>query len=249
METIALDVERLRKTYEGEKNPTLVDITFSVKKGEIYGLLGPNGAGKTTTISIICSLIAPDSGSVSILGLDARRQSGEIKKLIGVVPQEIALYADLTVRENLMYFGRQYGLKGKPLRDSAEECIIMGGLSEHTEKRVRTLSGGLKRRTNLVAGTLHKPKLLLLDEPTVGIDAQSRNRIFDILENLRAEGITMLYTTHYMEEAQRLCDRVAIMDAGTLIAEDTPRALIENHGGSGNLEQVFLTLTGKQLRD
>jgi ABC-2 type transport system ATP-binding protein len=249
MGDIALEVERLTKTYRGEKSPALNGIGFAVNSGEIYGLLGPNGAGKTTVISIICSLIPMSSGTVEVLGMDVRRDRRGIKKLIGVVPQDVALYSNLSIRENLMYFGRQYGLGGDRLKRSVEDCIKTAGLEEHADRRVNKLSGGLKRRANLVTGIIHQPKLLLLDEPTVGIDAQSRNRIFDMLDILRKDGVTMLYTTHYMEEAERLCSRVAIIDGGAVIAEDTPGTLIHRNGGCENLEQVFLHLTGKQLRD
>jgi ABC-2 type transport system ATP-binding protein len=206
-------------------------ISLQVARGEVFGLLGPNGAGKTTTISMLTGLLEPTSGQITVDGLELKSHTNEVKAKMGLVPQELALYMTLSARQNLMFFGRIYGLKGKELRQRVDEVLEMIGLSERANDPVKEYSGGMKRRVNIGAGLLHKPEVLFLDEPTVGVDPQSRNAIFESVEALNRAGMSVIYTTHYMEEAQRLCHRVAIVDEGTLIALDTPTALIRSLGG------------------
>lgn len=206
-------------------------VSFCVQEGEIFGLLGPNGAGKTTTISILATLLPLDAGQVTIGGYDLGRKANQIKPLIGFVPQELALYPTLSAWDNLAFFGRIYGLRGAALKDRIAAVLDLVGLRDRAGEAVRTFSGGMKRRLNIAAGLIHQPRVLFLDEPTVGVDPQSRNFIFEHIERLKAGGMTIIYTTHYMEEAERLCDRVAIMDEGRILALDTPKALIGLLGG------------------
>jgi ABC-2 type transport system ATP-binding protein len=205
-------------------------LSFAVRRGEIFGFLGPNGAGKTTTISMLSCLLEPTAGNATVAGYDVVKTSDEVKRRIGLVPQELALYNTLSARDNLDYFGRIYGLHGRELRGRVDEVLGMVGLAERARVAVKTYSGGMKRRLNIAAGLLHRPEVLFLDEPTVGVDPQSRNAIFEHVERLRDEGMTILYTTHYMEEAERLCDRVAIIDEGRIVALDAPRKLIGDLG-------------------
>jgi ABC-2 type transport system ATP-binding protein len=246
---ILLEVKQLVKSYPGAARPALDRLEFSVRAGEAYGLLGPNGAGKTTAISIMCTLLRANAGSVLLAGTNIQADPGSVRQLIGLVPQEIALYPRLTGRENLRYFGRLYGLKGLTLEERIIEALELVQLADHADRLVDVYSGGMKRRANLAAGLLHSPRLLFLDEPTVGIDAQSRNLILENLIRLKEAGMTLVYTTHYMEEAQQLCDRVGIMDGGRLVAEGTADELIAGNSGCTNLESLFLQLTGRQLRD
>lgn len=224
-----IKVDGLVKRY-GDR-VVLNGVSFSVWEGEIFGLLGPNGAGKTTLISILATLLPPDEGQVLICGYDLRREADRIRPLIGFVPQELALYPTLSAWDNLAFFGRIYGLRGTALQERITTVLDLVGLRDRAGDAVRTFSGGMKRRLNIAAGLIHGPRLLLLDEPTVGVDPQSRNFIFEHIERLRAEGMTILYTTHYMEEAEQLCDRVAIMDEGRILALDTPKGLIGLLGG------------------
>jgi ABC-2 type transport system ATP-binding protein len=210
-------VEGLVKRY-GEM--TAVDgVSFAIGQGSIFGLLGPNGAGKTTTISMISCLVAPDDGDVLVDGHSVRSESAAVRRVLGVVPQEIALYPTLTAAENLRFWGKMYSLHGSALSQAVEYGLKMAGLTEQANKRIETFSGGMKRRINIAAGILHRPKLLLMDEPTVGIDPQSRNHILDTVRELNREGMTVLYTSHYMEEVEALCDRIAIVDHGRVIAQ------------------------------
>jgi ABC-2 type transport system ATP-binding protein len=243
-----LVAKNLVKVYRGASQPALDELNISINAGEVFGLLGPNGAGKTTALSIMNTLLKPNSGSVTICGIDVVRYPSRVKGLIGFVPQGVALYPNLTARENLRFFGRMYGLSGKELKKRISESIEIVGLEESADQRVFAFSGGMKRRANLAAGILHKPKLLFLDEPTVGIDPQSRNLILERLAAMR-ERTTMVYTTHYMEEAEQLCSYVVIIDAGRIIAEGCPRELINSIPSCSNLEALFIALTGKTLRD
>jgi ABC-2 type transport system ATP-binding protein len=206
-------------------------LSFAIRRGEIFGFLGPNGAGKTTTISMLACLLEPTEGTAIVAGHDVVRAPGQVKRRIGLVPQELALYPTLSARDNLNFFGRIYGLHGQKLRQRVDEVLEMVGLAERAKSAVRTFSGGMKRRLNIAAGLLHSPEILFLDEPTVGVDPQSRNAIFEHVERLNAAGMTILYTTHYMEEAERLCDRVAIVDEGRIVALDAPRKLVADLGG------------------
>jgi ABC-2 type transport system ATP-binding protein len=224
-----LNAQDLKKSY-GE-NEAVKGISLQVARGEVFGLLGPNGAGKTTAISMLTGLLEPTGGQIIVDGLDLKKHTNEVKSKMGLVPQELALYPTLSARQNLTFFGRIYGLKGKDLKQRVDEVLEMIGLSERADEAVQNYSGGMKRRVNIGAGLLHTPDILFLDEPTVGVDPQSRNAIFESVEALNRAGMSVIYTTHYMEEAQRLCHRVAIIDEGELIALDTPTALIRSLGG------------------
>jgi ABC-2 type transport system ATP-binding protein len=244
-----LQVRDLVKVYRGASEPAVNGLTFTVRPGEIFGLLGPNGAGKTTAIMVICALLPPTSGSVTLCGQDVARNPGAARRLLGLAPQELALYPRLSARENLRYFGRLYGLGGKSLEQRISACLEQVGLLANADQRVDKYSGGMKRRANLAAAIIHQPRLLLLDEPTVGIDPQSRNLILKNLADFQSQGMTILYTTHYMEEAEQLCSRVGVMEGGRIIAAGVTCDLLAQHPGCGNLEELFLKLTGKHLRD
>jgi len=244
----AIRAEELGHRYAKSATPALNGCSLTVGRGEFYGLLGPNGAGKTTIIALLSGLFSPDKGRVSIMGMDLGAHSRDIKRITGLVPQEIALYDNLTGRENLAFFGRLYGLNSRHLQKRISACIQVAALEEHADHRVATFSGGMKRRLNLAAGLLNDPELLLLDEPTVGIDAQSRNLIHTQLLQLNRSGTTILYTTHYMEEARELCSRIGIIDRGKLLIDGTPDQLLAQ-GDQTDLQTLFLQLTGKQLRD
>ena len=244
-----LNIQHLRKSFG-----TLVavdDVSFAVERGTLVGLLGPNGAGKTTTVSMIAGLIAPDKGDVLVEGARLSGDTDPKKRRIGLVPQDLALYDELSARANLRFFGALYSLSGAALDKAITDAMTLVGLMDRLNDRVSTYSGGMKRRLNLAAGLLHDPDVLLLDEPTVGVDPQSRNAIFDNLEDLKRRGKTLLYTTHYMEEAERLADRVVIIDRGRVVADDSVMSLRGSlsAAASVSLEEVFLSLTGRSLRD
>ena len=211
-------------------NVAVDGLSFRIDRGEVFGLLGPNGAGKTTTVNLSVGLLTPDSGSVELDGLGSVNRP-EARAKIGVAPQALAIYDDLTGLENVVFFGKMQGLSGRRLEESVDRVISLVNLKDRQNDRVSGYSGGMKRRLNLAIALVHDPPLLLLDEPTVGVDPQSRNAIFDNIQSLRDEGRTIVYTTHYMEEAQRLCDRVGIIDRGKLLALDTVARLIDAHGG------------------
>ncbi len=203
------------------------DVGFSIARGETYGLLGPNGAGKTTTISMICGLLRRDGGTVTVVGRGLDADARAVKSAIGYVPQDLAIYPDLSAAENLRFFGRLQGMSGKPLAARTDEVLETVGLTDRAHDRTAEFSGGMKRRLNIGIGLLHEPQLLVLDEPTVGVDPQSRDSILASVDQLGASGIGVLYTTHYMEEAERLCDRVGIIDHGRLVAEGSRRELVD----------------------
>lgn len=249
MEKPIIQIKSLSKKYRDADIFSVDDLSLDIKKGEIFGLLGPNGAGKTTLISMLCGLIKPTSGEFSIDGLLYNKNARKIKKIIGVVPQEYALYPTLTARENLEYFGAMYGLKGKDLKQKVNESLDYLGLLKFADKKIDTYSGGMKRRINLIAGILHKPSVLFLDEPTVGVDVQSKNVIIEYLQKLNSEGTTIIYTSHHLIEAQDFCTQIAIIDAGKILAEGTPENLIKETAKAHNLEDVFISLIGKELRD
>lgn len=224
-----ISVRNLRKAF-GTLN-AVAGVDFEVAAGETFGLLGPNGAGKTTTISMLVGLLAPDSGAITVAG-HHDPQRPEARRLLGVAPQNLALYEQFSAQENLQLFARLYGLDREAQRRRVDWALEFAGLADRRHHRVHTFSGGMKRRLNLACALVHDPQVILLDEPTVGVDPQSRNHMFESIEQLRREGRTIVYTTHYMEEARRLCDRVAIMDQGRILALDTVDGLIAQHGGA-----------------
>jgi len=246
----AIELNNITKIYPRESKKALNIQKLTIKSGQIFGLTGPNGAGKTTFISILCKLISPTSGNALIFEHAINGANKEINKIIGLVPQMIALYPSLTAKENLEFFGAMQGLKKENLDLAIKKTLDLSGLNEKADARVSTFSGGMKRRLNLVCGLIHNPKLLFLDEPTVGIDPQSRNLIFDNLIKLKDEGMTIIYSTHYMEEITKICDTAAILDRGKIIGIDTPSNWTQKHAlETGSMEEVFLKLTGKDLRD
>ena len=247
-ENPVISARSLVKQYKNSDHPALNDFTLEVQQGEFFGLLGPNGAGKTTAISILTGLFPADRGIVRIMGMSFQEKENEIKRLLGLVPQDIGLYDKLTARENLNIFGKLCGLGGKKLKEQVQRGLEFARLTEQALQPVATFSAGMKRRLNLAVGLLNDPQLLVLDEPCVGIDAQSRHLIHQQLQEVNRQGTTILYTTHYMEEAQELCSRIGIIDNGRLVEEGTPAALLEQSGIT-NLEELFLHLTGKELRD
>jgi ABC-2 type transport system ATP-binding protein len=232
----AIETQELKKSF-GD-NQAVQGVSFAVEEGEIFSLLGPNGAGKTTTISMLSCLLRPDAGDARIMGHSIRTEAMGVKSVLGVVPQEIALYEDLTARENLTFWGKMYGLRGAALKSRVDEVLDVIGLSDRAGDRVGKYSGGMKRRVNIGVALLHKPKVIYMDEPTVGIDPQSRRNILDSVVALKDQGMTVLYTTHYMEEAQELSDHIAIMDHGRMIACGTNDELVKLVG-----EQTRIDLT------
>ncbi|MCA9190830.1 MAG: ABC transporter ATP-binding protein [Planctomycetales bacterium] len=244
-----LELENVSYSYRTRR--AVNEVSLGIRRGEAFGLLGPNGAGKTTLISCIAGLLQNWSGSMEFDGqpfTPAHKASDRYQ--IGFVPQELAIYPNLSAEENLLFFGRLVGLRGEKLRKSVADNLDLAGLTERRHDLVRTYSGGMQRRLNLTSGLLHSPSLLLLDEPTVGVDPQSRNHIFECLRHMRDAGHTLIYTTHYMEEVQRLCDRIAIMHQGQIVALGAHSELAISIGNpQANLEEVFLHLTGRSLRD
>jgi ABC-2 type transport system ATP-binding protein len=222
-----LQLTRLRKSFGAIV--AVDDLDLTVERGETLGLLGPNGAGKSTTIKLALGIETPDSGTVDFAGLGAPSDPA-VRRSLGYSPQDLAVYEELTARENLAFFGKLQGLRGAGLSSAVDRGLEIAGLHDRQSDRVAAFSGGMKRRLNIACATLHDPDLLLLDEPTVGVDPQSRNHIFAAIESLAAEGKTVIYTTHYMEEAERLCDRVAIVDSGRVLACDKVNTLLEQHG-------------------
>ena len=239
-----LSINHLRKRF-GHRI-AVDDVSFDVAMGETVGLLGPNGAGKTTTLSMVSALTQPDGGTVSFKGQLLDQNAGRFKRCIGLVPQDLALYDELSAWANLELFGGLYGLSGKRLAQRADDALALVGLADRRGDRVKGFSGGMKRRLNIAGALLHDPELLLLDEPTVGVDPQSRNAIFENLAELKRRGKTLLYTTHYMEEAERLCDRIIIIDHGKVIANDTVRGLYRRLPATG---AVVLEFDGPPVSD
>ncbi|MDP4212322.1 MAG: ABC transporter ATP-binding protein [Bacteroidota bacterium] len=244
-----IEIKHLTKKFKNSQEDAVKDISFTVGQNEIYGLLGPNGAGKTTTLSVLCGLFPPTSGSVLIDGKNIQKDPADIRKIVGIVPQDIALYSSLTAKENLDFYGHMYGLKGKDLKNKIAFWLEKLDLTDAANRQVCNFSGGMKRRVNLIAGILHQPKILFLDEPTVGVDVQSRSVIIGHLKDLNKAGTTIIYTSHLMEEAENFCTYVSIIDHGKILAGDSPAALISSFKGSGNLEDVFLQLTDTKPRD
>ncbi|MFC2009976.1 ABC transporter ATP-binding protein [Chloroflexota bacterium] len=244
-----LVAEDLHKSFNEHK--AVNGVSFRINKGEIFGLLGPNGAGKTTTIRILSTVLEPDQGDVIVGGFSIKDNADAVRNLLGVCPQELALYEEMSAMENTVFFARMTGLSSAEAKAQAMSHLQLMGLTERAKGKVAKFSGGMKRRVNLAVALVGHPELLFLDEPTVGIDPQSRNNIYETIEGLRDNGMTILYTTHYMEEADRLCDRIAIIDGGQIIAMDTPHQLKTQIGDPAqvSLEDVFLKLTGRSLRD
>jgi len=255
-----IKIENLTKFYKGEKNPAVDNLSLSVEDGSFFGFLGPNGAGKTTTISILCNQLNATSGRIEINNFLKQniedngnfvqtQNRKEIAQSIGIVPQEISLYGELSARENLRFFGGLYGLEKSVLEERIEAGLERVGLKESGKKQINHFSGGMKRRINLLAGVLHKPKLLFLDEPTVGVDVQSRGVILDFLQEINRDGTTIIYTSHFLEEAEKICSDIAIIDYGKIICKGKKESIIENHPDCKSLEEIFLKLTGRKLRD
>lgn len=244
MNANAIEVLELHKTFglNGSAFRAVDGVSFTVQAGEIFSLLGPNGAGKTTTISMLSCLLQPTSGDALVFGHSIRRDAMAVKSALGVVPQDIALYEDLSARENLTFWGRMYGLEGKQLRQRVDAVLEMIGLADRQKERVGKYSGGMKRRVNIGVALLHQPRVIYMDEPTVGIDPQSRRSILDSVVALKEQGMTVLYTTHYMEEAEELSDRIAIMDHGKVIACGTNAELIKV---VGELDRICLTINAE----
>jgi len=240
---------KLYKKYRNADFFSVQDLNLSINQGEIFGLLGPNGAGKTTLLSMLCGLLEPTAGHFTISGLSFKNNASQIRKIIGVVPQEYALYPTLTAFENLMFFGSMFGLKGQPLKKQIIDLLTQLGLEKFIHKKIETFSGGMKRRVNLIAGILHQPQILFLDEPTVGVDVQSQKAILTFLKQLNASGTTIIYTSHHLKEAENFCTRIAIIDQGQIFCENTPKALINSVPHAQSIEDVFIAITGNTLRD
>ena len=249
VEKIAIQIDHISKTYKGGSSPAVNDISLEIPSRARFGLLGPNGAGKTTTINIMCGLLNYNKGNISINGMKLEKKYKKIRRTIGLVPQDIALYDTLTARENLRFIGKMYGLRGKDLKNRIEKYLEMVGLAHTGHKQIRNYSGGMKRRINLVAGILHQPEILILDEPTAGVDVQSRNKILQFLHDLNEKGTTIIYTSHYLEEAEDLCSSIAIIDHGKVIIKGETKEIIGSKKEYTDLESVFLHLTGRKLRD
>lgn len=249
MEEVILRTTDLTKKYN---NKAVVDgLSLEIKRGEIFGLLGPNGAGKSTTMNMICSTVRPTAGKVELFGKELRANKKEVIRRIGYIPQELAIHGDLKAWENAELFISLYGIKGADLKKAVDESLEYVGLSERRQEFAKNFSGGMKRRLNIACAIGHDPELLIFDEPTVGIDPQSRNFILEKIKESNEKGATVIYTSHYMEEVEAICSRIAIMDNGRIIACGTSSELKKMVNGSDDitLEEVFLTLTGKKLRD
>jgi len=250
-----VEVQVMDLIKEFGKHQAVKGVSFTIGKGEIFGLLGPNGAGKSTTINMMCGYLEATSGDTLINGISIKKEPRKVKSTLGVVPQEIALYKDLTSLENLEFFGQIYGMSAKARKERAAEVLQFVGLYDRRKEPLKNFSGGMQRRVNMAVAMIHQPQFLMMDEPTVGVDPQSRENIFDTIEKLRDQGTTILYTTHYMEEAERMCNHIAIMDDGRIIAmgtleqllalRDQSREVARPHG----LQELFIQLTGKTLRD
>lgn len=240
-----IQVNNLSKSFDSIQ--AVKEISFSIKKGEVFGLLGPNGAGKSTTINMMSSILKSDEGTIHINENNIKQNPDACKQLIGVVPQEISLYDDFSAYDNLMFWGSLYKVPIKKLKQRIAVILDIIGLFERKDDLIKTYSGGMKRRINIAAALLHEPKILFMDEPTVGVDPQSRNRIFEIVETLNQQGITIVYTTHYMEEVERLCNRIAIMDSGKIVAQGTQAELQQQSNVKEAIEITFQSISETQI--
>lgn len=243
---VAIAIDNLTKRFE---DVTAVDgLNLEVEKGELFGLLGPNGAGKTTTINVLCGLLEPTSGSARVGGYDVHKETEKVKELIGVCPQDTAVYSYLSGRENVELFGNLQAMPKEKLNRNADELLKKMGLLEDARRQVGKYSGGMRRRINLIMALVHDPEIAFLDEPTVGMDPQSRHAVWDFIKELKKQNKTVILTTHYMEEAEELCDRIGIIDHGRLIALGAPQQLMDKFRAK-NLEEVFIQLTGRRIRE
>lgn len=228
-----LEIKNLTKSFTNKN--VVSELSLNIKKGEVYGLIGPNGAGKTTLINMICGLIKPTNGSITMDSQNIYKDNFKFKKLLGVVPQDIALYTALSAKDNLLFWGRMYNLNGEKLKKRVAECLKLVGLDDRANEKISTFSGGMKRRINIAAAILHEPALLIMDEPTVGIDPQSRNHILETIKQLNSKGMSVIYTSHYMEEVEYLCDRIGIIDHGRLIVQGTIEDVILQIGDESKI--------------
>ncbi len=247
MQETLLHVSKVYKSYGKSTVPSLVDIDFTIAKGEIVGVFGPNGAGKTTLISVMCSILDPTLGSVTYY-LDGEKKPREIRSKLGFVPQDFSFFPELTAKQNLNYFGNLYNLKKDELQQRIDDLLQKVGLYHVKNKKVATFSGGMKRRLNLIISLLHNPSILFLDEPTVGVDVQSKIAIMSLLNELNKQGTTIIYTSHHLKEAEEFCNQIILIDHGKIIASETLTNLLTQHTVS-NLEELILKLTGTLLRD
>lgn len=250
--SLAIEITDLHKMYPGAWSPALGGLSLQVRRNQVMGLLGPNGAGKTTCINILCGLVKPDQGTAKIFGKDCTKEIGHIRSMMGVVPQQIALFGNMTAWENFKYIGRLYGLNELQIKERAGSLLERLGLMPHADKRIGRFSGGMKRRANIIASLLHEPELIILDEPTAGVDVQSRSLIHNFLTEYHKKGKTILYTSHHLDEAETLCDEVVIVDEGKFIISGSPKELIVQTARQTDckkLEDVFLHYTGHSVRD
>jgi len=237
-----IHAENLHKSYPGSDTNAVSGLNLTIEPGEFYGLLGPNGAGKTTTINMLCGIFRPDSGAIKIDQQSLASQPERVKRIIGVVPQDLALYPTMNTYENLRFVGRMYNITGHELEEKIESYVNLLGMKGYAHRRVSTYSGGMKRKVNLIAGILHSPKVVFLDEPTVGIDIQSKKLIIDFLKDLNRQGVTVIYTSHNMEEAEMLCSRIGILNLGKLVLEGTPKELTALNPRFHKLENLLIHL-------
>lgn len=245
-----IEVKNLVKVFHsrGRKIPAVNDVSFDIFKGEIFGMIGPNGAGKSTTFSMLTTLIKPTSGSIKVAGFDVEKQDDKIRPLIGIVPQKLSLYPLLTARENLELMGNLYHVPKKVMEEKIDYYLKLVGLEASADRYTGGFSGGMKQRLSVIAAVIHDPHILFWDEPSTGLDPQTRNVIWKLARKFNEEGRTLVFTTHYMEEADNLCDRVAVMDSGKMVALDNPKTL-KKKTGSTSLEEVFVHFTGEEVRD
>lgn len=248
MSNTLISINNLSKKYSSSKEYSLKDVSLTISQGDKFGIFGPNGAGKTTLISIVCGILSYNAGSISYFNNDNKISFKKIKKRIGFIPQDLALYNELSAYQNIEYFGALNNMNKSQIQKQSAVLFDILGLNNVATKKVKTFSGGMKRRLNLAIGMIHNPELLFLDEPTVGIDIQSKNAIIDFLNSLNKNGITIVYTSHHLEEAEKLCTKIAVLDYGQLIANDDTNKLLVSHQVD-NLSQLLIKLTGKEFRD